>query len=527
MNSSGQELQRGVESALNHHRQGRFTEAESGYRQLLTVAPDCFDALHLLGILYRQTGKTAAAIDLIARALAVNDRVPAAHNNLGVAYQASNRHEEALRCYGVAISLSPEYAEAYYNLATALSAVGRQLEAEHSYRKAIEFNPNYVEAYNNLGVTLRERDKQEEAVTAFENALRIRPSVEIYGNLGAAFRAMGEPEQAEAAYGQAVALDPDFMEAHHNLSHAQLIQGKYTEGFARNESRFEVGSGKRYKEGVLGRFRRFRRWEGESLAGRSLLVITEQGIGDNIMMMRYLPLLKQQNLEKLTLCYHHSLLKRLLQNMPGVDAVVSLVEGSALDEPDLYCPSMSLPHLFRTTIDTVPNGPPYLLLPAGMREPWRNRLAGMKGPKVGLVWAAGCYLNQCDELRSIPLSAFAPLVGIPGLNFVTLQKDEAALQKRELGWELLDWMDDCADFLDTAALVAELDLVISVDTAVVHLAGALGKPVWLLNRFAGDWRWLQKRDDSPWYPRVRIFRQQQRGDWSGVISTLADELRRL
>ena len=526
MDTLRHELQLAIDKALRHHLAGQFAEAETIYRHVLTVDPENFDALHLWGVLARQTGKPDRAIKLISKALLYNDKEPAAFNNLGVAYQASNRPCEAEGCYRRAIALRPDYAEAHFNLGTVLMKTGQLQEAEMSYRNAIRLKPDYVEAYNNLGSILRELGNPEEAEYAYRKALHLKPSAEIYGNLGSVLREFGKPVQAEMAYREAIALNPGFMEADHNLSLVLLIQGQYKEGFERYEKRLEVGSGRYYQETILSRFRRCQRWQGESPEGKSLLVITEQGIGDNLMMMRYVPLLKHLKLKRLMVCCHHSSLKRLLQTIPGVDDVVSLEEASDAGEFDLYCLGMSLPHLFQTCIDTIPNDAPYLVVPEGMKVPWRIRFEGIQGMKIGLVWA-GRDMNYIDTVRSIPLSSFAPLMEIQGIHFVSLQKGEQAQQIKELGWNIADWMDVCTDFLDTAALVDELDLVISVDTAVAHLAGALGKPVWLLNRFAGDWRWLHYRNDSPWYPSMRVFRQNKPGDWDSVIHLLVDELQRL
>ncbi len=517
------ELPQLMELALRHHRAGEFSQAEALYRRLLAAAPEQFDALHLLGVLSRQSGDLPRAISLISQAVSIDDRQPAAFNNLGVAYQAAGRLDEAELSYRRALGLMPEYADAHFNLGVVLMAAGRYGEAELSYGKAIELKPDGVEAYNNLGATLRALGKPEEAETAYRQALRLRPSADIFGNLAATLRTLGKAPEAEFAYRQALALDPDFVAAEHNLSLLQLLQGNYEEGFARNEARFAVGTGKRYQELILSRFSGNKRWQGEPLAGRFLLVVTEQGFGDNLMMMRYLPLLREQKLGRLMVCCHRASLLRTLQAMPGVDDVVLLEQVETLGELDLYCPSMSLPHLCGSRLGTIPDRVPYLSLPTGMREPWLSRLAGMQGRKVGLAWA-GCALNQSDGERSIPLESFAPLMKVKGVCIVSLQEGDAAGELRRLGWDIIDWMAECPDFMDTAPLVAELELVITVDTAVAHLAGALGKPVWLLNRFAGEWRWLLERNDSPWYPSMKIFRQPRPGDWESVIRQVADEL---
>ncbi len=517
------ELSPMMASALTHHRAGELAEAEVLYLQLLAVAPDCFDAWHLLGVLNRQRGRLNEAIHLMERSLLINDQEPAVFNNLGVAHQAAGHRDEAETQYRRALALMPGYADAHYNLGTLLAESGRYGEAETSYRRAILFNPRGVEACNNLGAMLRGVGREEEAVALYRQAVALRPSGDIYGNLGSTLRGLGQAKEAEAAYREALALNPGFVEADHNLSLLQLLQGNYEEGFARNEIRFAVGTGKKYQELVLGRFPPCGRWRGESLAGRSLLVITEQGLGDNLMMMRYLPLLKDRQLQRLSVCCHRPELLRVMGGAPGVDDVVLLEEVQHPGKLDLHCPIMSLPHLLGSRMDSIPRTVPYLRTPAGTRGFWRSRLGALEGVKVGLAWA-GCYLNQDDSSRTVPLRTFAPLMRIEGICFVSLQREEGRDELAGVGWDIVDWMDECPDLLDTAALVAELDLVISVDTAMAHLAGALGKPVWLLNRFASEWRWMLDREDSPWYPGMKIFRQPHRGDWDSVIRRVAEEL---
>jgi tetratricopeptide (TPR) repeat protein len=526
MDGSNMDLTQLLESALRHHRAGAFALADALYGEMLAIDPTCFDAWHLRGVLARQTGNPEVAIQLITRALSLNNREPAVFNNLGVAFQAAGRLEEAETSYRHALDLMPDYADAWYNLGVVLMAAGHYRDAERSYLNAIELKPDGVEAFNNLGAALRAQGKPAAAEAAYRQALSLRPSADIFGNLGATLRELGKAEEAELAYRQALELAPDFVAAEHNLSLVQLLQGNYEEGFARNEARFGVGTGKRYQELILSSFTGSERWRGESLEGRSLLVVTEQGFGDNFMMMRYLPLLREQNPARLMVCCHREALLRTLQAMPGLDDVVLLEEVECLGGFDLYCPSMSLPFLCGSRLQTIPAMVPYLTVPHGMRGEWAGRLSLFQGKKIGIAWA-GCAQNQSDSERSIPLESFAPLMMVKGVHFVSLQEGAAAGELRRLGWELSDWMAECPDFQDTAALVDGLDLIITVDTAVAHLAGALGKPVWLLNRFVSEWRWMLGRSDSPWYPSMKIFRQPLPGDWGSVICQVADELAEL
>jgi hypothetical protein len=326
--------------------------------------------------------------------------------------------------------------------------------------------------------------------------------------------------EAEKAYLQALTLRPDNESMLFHLSLLYLLQGRFEEGLKLYENRFD-GAEARFFRTTKAQFKELqglKRWEGESLNGKSLLILTEQGAGDIIMMMRYLPLLKERGAKRLVVWCEPSL-RRLFQSMSVVDEVVSLNEPLTIDGLDFYCPIMSLPRIFQTRLESIPDNVPYLIVPDEMKKPWRVRLDSTRGLKVGLVWA-GSGLHLRDQ-RSIPLRKFSPLTAIEGVQLVSLQKGEPAEQLKETGWNCPDWMEMCDDFLDTAALVAELDLVISVDTSVAHLVGALGKPVWLLLRFESDWRWLLDREDSPWYPGMKIFRQTDPGEWDAVIIRVA------
>jgi hypothetical protein len=251
----------------------------------------------------------------------------------------------------------------------------------------------------------------------------------------------------------------------------------------------------------------------------------EEGLGDCLMTMRYLPKLAEKGAGKV-LVLADPALARLVQTLPTVGEITSRVDRLSPDSFDLHCPMMSLPYAFGTRADTIPNAVPYLSVPHDMREAWSGRLSGTKRPRVGLVWSGNRNYGR-DALRSLSLRQLEPLMGVSGTGFVSLQKGEAAKELQRSDWPILDRMNECADFLDTAALIANLDLVISVDTSVAHLAGALGKPVWLLNRFESEWRWQLDREDSPWYPTMRIFGQPAFGDWNSVLQKIARELNRV
>jgi tetratricopeptide (TPR) repeat protein len=480
-----------VAMGLIHHQSGRIAEAKELYMQVLSAEPENFDALHLLGVLAHQVGNHDLAVSLMEKAVQQNAGNAVVFNNLGEAYKGTKRLDEAERCY----------------------------------RKALELNPDFTEVFSNLGNALKDLGRLEDAVQVYLQALAIKPDfVLVHYNLGNVLKDLGELDDAEASFAEAVALNPDYADASQSISVLHLMRGDYRQGLSYFQQRFvpggdsAVGRGKKY----LGQLQGQQRWQGESLAGRRLLLVTEHGAGDNLMMMRYLPLVKKRKPERL-LVYATPHLARVLQSLGCLDEVIPMTSPLPLGAFDLYCPMMSLPYLFETSLDSIPAKVPYLSLPKEMKKQWRSKLKKEPGVKVGLAWGAG-KLSGTNARRSIALERLAPLAEVPGVRLVTLQKGTAAGQLQGLDCPVIDCMTECKDFLDTAGLVEQLDLVISVDTSVAHLAGALGKPVWLLNCFESEWRWMLDREDSPWYPSMRIFRQKQRGDWDGVISEASEQL---
>ncbi len=485
-----QTLMQMIAAGLAHHQSGRFAEAKNIYMEVLAADPENFDALHLLGVLAHQFGNHELAVDLIEKAVLRNAENPGAFNNLGEAYKGAKRLDQAERCYRRALELKPDFAEVCSNLGMALKGLGRLDEAVQVYREALDLKPDFVLVHYNLGNVLKD---------------------------------LGELDEAQACFSQALALKPDFADASTELAKLQLLRGDYQQGLNFFQQSFTPGgdgSPAARRERVL-QLQGQQRWQDEPLEGRRLLLVAEQGAGDNLMMMRYLPLLAARGLERL-LVYATPNLARLFLNMDGVE-VVSMTEPLPVGSFDLFCPMISLPWHFPSELEAIPAETPYLRLPAELSEHWRARLAEVSGAKVGLCWAAG-KLSSTHARRSVPLEEFQPLLDVPGLRLVNLQKGKEAAQLPALGWEIFDCMSECRDFQDTAGLIEQLDLVISVDTAVAHLAGAMGKPVWLLNSFESDWRWMLERNDSPWYPSMRIFRQAERGDWHGVIDEISEQL---
>jgi Tfp pilus assembly protein PilF len=479
-----------VALGLVHHQAGRFAQAEALYLQALKEQTNNADALYLLGVLRHQQGNALEAVNLLTNALAIAPDHPEAHNNIGVALRGLGRLAEAAESYREALRLRPDYPGAHNNLGNVLSDLGRLVEAEASYREALRLRPDCPETHNNLGVVLTE---------------------------------LGRPAEALACYERVLAIRPDDASAHFGRSRPLLLRGEYAEGWREFEWRSRGGTAEKVE------LRGFSepQWQGEDVAGKTLLLHAEQGFGDTLQFCRYASLVGDTARVILEV---KPALARLCSSLAGITQVVA--RGEPLPAFDLHCPLMSLPLAFGTTLDTIPSKVPYLTADPTLVADWRERLTCLDGLRVGLVWAGARRLEPeliaIDRRRSITLAMMAPLGEVSGVSFISLQKGEPAAQSANagLGLALHDFTDSLQDFADTAALIEALDLVISVDTSVAHLAGALGKPIWLLNRFDTCWRWLLDRDDSPWYPQLRQFRQPIPGDWTSVMCAVRDALQR-
>jgi tetratricopeptide (TPR) repeat protein len=504
-------------SAVQQHQAGRLTEAEQLYRQVLTRDPGNADALHLLGVVTHQQGRPDLAIDLIRRAIAINPVEASFHTNLGVAFKELGRRDEAIACFRTAIGLNPRQPEAHNSLGNALAGSGRLEEALVSYRRAVALRPDYAEAHYNLGVTFKEQGRAEDSLACYRKAIALRPHYqEAHYNLGNASRDLRQLDAAVASYRRAIGLQPDFPDAHHNLALALLAQGDLAAGWAEYEWRWKTSQLSEADRGFAQP-----QWHGESAKGQTLLIHAEQGFGDTIQFCRYAPFAAERGLR--VILEVQKPLVRLLRGLPGVDQVIR--RGDDLPAFDWQCPMLSLPLALGTTLTTIPAAPSWLATAGAEAETWRERLALASGPglRIGLAWA-GKPSNLADRRRSMAPDRLAPLFALSGLQYFSLQQ---AGPKLATDVPLIDFMDEMTDFADTAALIANLDLVISVDTAVAHLAASLGKPVWLLDRFDACWRWLDGRRDSPWYPSLRLYRQERPGDWDAVLAEVTRDLHSL
>jgi tetratricopeptide (TPR) repeat protein len=577
-----------IEQGVAHQLAGRFPEAEAIYRRILDTAPGDALALHWLGMLAGQRGRHAQAIQLISQAIDIAPQVSAFHNNLANVLREAGQSEKAADAYRRAIELDPKFVHAYVNLAMVLSEMGNVYEAVVAYSRALELNPgeideirpDYAKAHNDLGVALQKSEHVDEAILSYRRAIEIQPEyAEAYSNLGTAFKDTGRFAEAQDALRRAIQLAPDLAEAHCNLGVALADSGCLEEGIVslRQAIRLRPGYAEAHinlgvvlcnlgqaEESIQACFKavalepgleagrlnfaqvllaqgnfapgwaeyerrwianpRIRnvsfsqpRWTGEALNGRTILLHAEQGLGDAIHFVRYAPLVAARGGRVILECQPE--LVRLFQTVEGVDQVIPV--GKTLPDFDLHCPLMSLPLVMGTTLQSIPANIPYL-----HAENWKEELGGLPDDlKVGLVWA-GRPTHSNNRNRSMKLADFARLANLPGVTFHTLQKGAAAAEALSPppGLRLVDHSPQLHDFVDTASLISSLDLVISVDSSVAHLAGALGKPVWVLLPFVPDWRWMRDRTDSPWYPTMLLFRQTRWGSWHEPLAQVATSL---
>lgn len=439
---------------------------------------------------------------------------------------AASECRAAEACFREALALAPDFAEAHANLGMLLDQEGMAAEAERQYRLALALNPRLGHTHSNLGVLLANQKRFEEAESAYLSAIELEPdSPAAWSNLGVLQACRKQEREAEESYRTALRLDPDYHRASFNLSYLLLRQGRFDEGWSLLESR------NRRWFARLEEHLPCPRWRGEDLQGRSLLIGLEAGHGDMIQFCRYAPLLKDRGAARITLVCHVAL-KDLLKTLDGVDTVISFDEILPDDVWDFWTPAMSIPCYCRTRLDSIPARIPYLHADPGLAEQWAAMLEReWAGPemRIGLAWKGNPHFEN-DGDRSLPhLKTLEPLGAVAGVRFFSLQKgageEEAAQPPADL--PVVNLMRHIAGFADTAALVANLDLVITVDTAVAHLAGALGTECWvLLPEYRTDWRWLTGRTDSPWYPGVmRLFRQPRVGDWETVVAEVGEALR--
>jgi len=545
--------QQAIGEALALHRQGRLDEAEKLYSRVLKAKRDHFDALHLLGMLNHQRGKAVEAFRLLSAALKADPRSADALSNLGLVLHALKRDTEALASLDRALSLAPDHLDAPKNRATILldmkrapeavagfdavlaraprhlqalvnrgsarAAAGAPDAALADYDAALALAPGHPHAHYNRGNALRDLGRDADAIADYDRALAAMPAhTGAWHNRALALAALNRHDEALQSYARVLERQPDHADAHFNAAASLLTLGDFARGFAEYEWR--------WKRAGMGARRSFRQplWLGAvPLAHKTILLHAEQGLGDTVQFARYAPLLAQSGASVLLEVQPE--LKGLLASLDGVTGVYG--RGEPLPAFDLQCPLASLPLALKIEAGSIASAGsgPYLRAPDAAIARWRARLDALPQPRIALAWA-GSAGHANDRRRSVPPALLEPLFGAPGVSFVSVQRDlrpgDADLLTRHPG--VMHVGGELSDFADTAAVLALCDRVITVDTAVAHVAGALGRPAFVLLPFQPDWRWLLGRDDSPWYASVRLFRQAQPGDWAGVVDRLSADL---
>ncbi len=469
--------------------------------------PDDGQALYVQGLQALRSGETDDAVTLLTQALRRQPMHQGMRRNLVRALLAAECHDQVVIQANTALSGAPNDAELHFARGTALNALGRSAEACAAFARALSLQPNHAPSWLNMGNASADLDDLQSAETLYRTALRLDATMpEAHASLGYVLTMQGRLPEAIAACKTAIQLWPDCSQAHWNLAVATLLGGDLHTGWQEFEWRKRHPSFRADFLDLPGQ-----PWDGTDARGRTILVRAEQGFGDVVQFARFLALIRDLGGTPILMCPPS--LVPLIQSMPGIQVVPS---SAPLPRYDAWVDLLSVPGLFATTLDSIPAPDRYLFADPVRTQNWRERLPA--GRKVGLAFA-GNPKHSGDRRRSVPLSLIDMLPNVPGQSFVNLQHGPSA---QGLPFpDLTHWM---ADYADTAALVENLDLVVTVDTSVAHLAGALGKPVWILLPHAPDWRWFLNRTDSPWYRSARLFRQPSSGDWESVLLLVAQEL---
>lgn len=517
-------LEAGADSANLHFNRGnvlniigRYADALASYDAALVLSSDHVDALYNRGNTLAALGRHADAVASYERAFLLAPERADIRANCGAELMALERNDEALACLDKALAVAPDHVVALNNRGNVLSRMHRFEEAFASYDKALALAPDYASALSNRGVALAELGRHNEALAHYARAISIAPDfIDAHLNRGNAFVAMARMEEGIRCYADVAALDPENPEANFNEAITRLCLGDFQNGLPKYEHRWRrakyVAQRPNYPQPM---------WRGEQgISGKTIFLCSEQGIGDAIQFVRYAPMVAALGAK--VILGAHGPLKSLLASVSGVAEVIA--DGEPLPNFDYYCPLLSLPLAFKTDLASIPSSVPYLRADAARVEQWRPKLRQTGRVRVGFCWA-GSTAHVGDRRRSIPLEKFVPLLSVPGIDFFSLQKEVSDAQTavlRECGIVALG--EHFVDFSDTAAVVAQLDLVISVDTSVAHLAGAMAKAVAVLIPFAPDWRWMLHRTDTPWYPTMRLFRQNAVNNWEQPLARLRNEL---
>ncbi len=507
--------------AIAHHQAGNFAAAEQLYRQILQQQPQNVNVLSMMGVICCQRGDLEQGIVLYRQVLAIRPEHREARENLNLALwkQGKRWMDEAIAHFNLAINFEPANVPTHNVLASIYLEQGLYEQAVTLYQQSLAADPSNITALNGIGAALQLQGKSSFAAHFYQRALALQPNnIDSLVGVSKAMLDQGNLDDALSLINRALSLSPNHAIARYNRALMLIQQGNFHEGFAEYEWRFKTGEFPPcpFKQPV---------WDGKPLLGKTLLLHAEQGLGDTLQFIRYAAIATQSGGRVIFTC--HRPLIRLLSMLPGIADFIPL--GLPLPAFDVYAPLLSLPAILGTTLETVPHSVPYISPPASdwqlpIAPPFSN--ADPHLLKVGIVWSGGNLYKQ-NYRRSLSLKQFEPVLEVPNIALYSLQKGIPQIEIAELGWEsrLQDLSDHLSDMADTATAIAQLDLVITVDTSVAHLAGALGKPVWLLLSHVADWRWISDRDDTPWYPTMRLFRQHQPGDWQPLMQRVAGELK--
>lgn len=511
MTSRAASLSEILATAERHRKAGRLAYADALCREILKVNPDHPTTLHLQALIAHDRGDKARATELVRQAIAANPRDPVLYYSLAELYRRASRLDEALEVNRQALVLEPHSPRALMSLGSTHTALGQYQEAMIHLRRAIAIAPNYGLAHFNLGHVFECLGRFDEALEAKSEAIRLDPDFpDAYCSRGSTLFKMNRIEEAEADWRRALRIDPNHADAHTNLALSELRRGKFLEGFPRYEWRWRAKDAAPWPGLPVP-------WKGEDPNDKRLLIYAEQGFGDTLQFCRYLPVLRERG-ARLVFLLPPALQPLIAHSMPWLE-----LSRGPRPASDIQSTLLSLPRLLQTTLDTIPALVPYIHAPSRAI----SRLGAVIGRsgelKVGLVWA-GNPKHVLDKNRSLPFAALAPLLVVKNVRFFSLQLGEAA---RDVAESIVDLAPELTDFAQTAGAIANLDLVICADTAVAHLAGAMGKRVFVVLPLVADWRWLVEREDSPWYPTARLFRQRTHGDWQRVISDVGTALAEL
>ena len=504
------------------HKAGRLSEAEQALHEALRLNPNSAVYYYNAAVILCELGRLDEALACYLAALRLNQNMDEVHGNLGNLYHKRGEYALAESSYIAALNINPVNVDSQMNLGCHYLKMKRYDEAKRCFEMALRIAPEHADAHMNLGCYYLETGALDEALRCFKEALRIAPdSACAHMNLGCYYLGVERRDEAMRSFEEAVRIAPDYAAARWNISCLLLLTGNFSDGWREYEWRFRCDE--TAPPDLVARYSSKPLWDGSPLVGQTLLVYFEQGYGDTLQSCRYLPLVRQRVEHVVFECQPE--LYRLLTGMFGDIELIKRRSGTLPDASyDLQIPIMSLPRLFGTVMDSIPNNTPYIHADPQLVEYWRQRL-NSSDFKVGVVWAGNPNFKG-DQKRSLSLTALTPLGDIQDVCFYSLQKGPAAAEvvTPPAGMRLIDLAPELNDFATTAAVIANLDLVIAVDTAVAHLAGAMGKPVWALIYSPPDWRWLLDRDDTPWYPTMRLFRQSAPGEWGPVIERVAEAL---